>query len=64
MPPPFFAGRALIIEFIFMQAMTLKCHPLQPERLLAMKSLFADPERPDQHWKILKSQHYYSPFPP
>jgi NhaB family Na+:H+ antiporter len=36
---PFFAGWALVLQFIFTLAMALKCYPLQPGGLLAVEAI-------------------------
>lgn len=45
---PFFAGWALVIQFIFTLAMALKCYPLQPGGLLAIEAVIIGMTSPSQ----------------
>lgn len=45
---PYFAGWALVLEFIFTLAMALKCYPLQPGGLLAIQAVMIGMTSPSQ----------------
>lgn len=45
---PYFAGWALVVEFIFTLAMALKCYPLQPGGLLAIEAIAIGMTSPKQ----------------
>jgi NhaB family Na+:H+ antiporter len=44
---PYFAGWALVLEFIFTLAMALRCYPLQPGGLLALEAVAIGMTSPD-----------------